>query len=147
MSCSWNSQLSVYHDGELDASQRSSVEHHVATCAQCSAYLAELRGMSDLFAAEPVARLSQISVHRLHRRLQVVTEQGIIRLARTLSAVAACVVLAGSFWLTRLQETPQAAPPWTGIPTNVDEVAMSDSASPVAQYYLTDLSQPVNEQP
>jgi anti-sigma factor RsiW len=147
MSCSWNSQLSAYHDGELDASHRSDVEQHVATCAECSAYLAELRGLSGLFAAEPVARLSQIGVHRLHRRLQAVTEQGILRLARTMSAVAACVVLAGSLWLTQLHETPQAAPPWTGIPSNVDEVAMTDSASPVAQYYLTDLSQPVGEQP
>jgi hypothetical protein len=141
MTCSWNSQSNVYHDGELPIEQREVLERHLASCPECSAQLAELRGLSELFAAEPVIKLSQIGVHRLHTRLQAVTDRGIVRLAGVLSGIAAAIVLVGSFWLARVHESPVAAPPWVNIPMNVDEVAMNDSATPVAQYYLADASQ------
>jgi len=43
MNDQWMNRLSEYLDGELDSTERSGVEAHLATCGQCRATLGELR--------------------------------------------------------------------------------------------------------
>ncbi len=43
MNDQWTNRLSEYIDGELDSTERASLEAHLATCGQCFATLAELR--------------------------------------------------------------------------------------------------------
>ncbi|MCK5439754.1 MAG: zf-HC2 domain-containing protein [Gemmatimonadetes bacterium] len=38
-------RLSAYIDGDLAAAERTSVEHHLETCADCQRVLADLRGI------------------------------------------------------------------------------------------------------
>ncbi len=42
MSCLSENTLRAYHDGELDARERSTIEQHVANCAQCEARYAQI---------------------------------------------------------------------------------------------------------
>ena len=43
MNDQWTNRLSEYIDGELDSTERASLEAHLATCGQCFATLGELR--------------------------------------------------------------------------------------------------------
>jgi anti-sigma factor RsiW len=43
MNDQWTNRLSEYIDGELDSTERTSLEAHLATCGQCFATLGELR--------------------------------------------------------------------------------------------------------
>ena len=44
MTDTWNDRLSEYLDGELTPGERVALEAHLATCRECAATLAELRG-------------------------------------------------------------------------------------------------------
>src|SRR5882757_171181 len=139
--CPSNLELNAYHDGELDDARREELERHLVYCMACVAQLSELQMLSGMFAMAPARMLSEVGVRRLHRRVDGEMDQGIIRLARVLSAIAACVVLVGSFWLTRMHDqTAGSAPPWV-MPKNVEEASVQNLASPVGQWYLADASQ------
>lgn len=139
--CPTNSEWSAYHDGELDEARRRELEEHLALCAACMAQLNELQMLSGMFASAPVPVLSPIGMHRLHNGVDGAMDQGLLRLARAMSAIAACVLLVGSFWLTRMRDEPAtAAPPWV-IAHNLDEQSVQSVASPVGQWYLADASQ------
>jgi hypothetical protein len=45
MSDHWADRLSEYLDGDLDAGVQAALQAHLATCAECTATLAELRGV------------------------------------------------------------------------------------------------------
>jgi anti-sigma factor RsiW len=146
--CPTNSEWSAYHDGELDERRRRELAEHLAWCAACVAQLNELQMLSGMFAAATVPVLSPIGVHRLHNSVEGVMDQGLLRLARAMSAIAACVLLVGSFWLTRMRDEPSnsvtataVAAPWVPIATNQDEASVQSVASPVGQWYLADASQ------
>jgi hypothetical protein len=109
--------------------------------------------MSRLLASAPAAHLSQIGLHRLHRRMDQAMEEGLLRFMRVLNAVAACVLVAGSAWLLMkmrdertVEISTPAAPPW------VDVAEVSDSPSgaystPAAAWYLADDSGRSDEAP
>jgi len=97
-------------------------------------------------------RLSQIGLYRLHNRVDQAMEAGVLRIVRVLSAIAACVLVAGSAWLIRAREdravenTMPVAPPWA------DVVEASDSPSgaystPAAAWYLADDSARSDDSP
>ncbi|HSV15479.1 MAG TPA: zf-HC2 domain-containing protein [Tepidisphaeraceae bacterium] len=144
--CALNTKLDAYHDGELAGAELASFERHLAECGECSRQLAQLRAMSDLFAAAPQVKLSQIAMHRLHQRIDVGgADQGLLRLGWTMSAIAASLLLVGSVWLTRMSNpttTPEAAPPWVGVPVvaQADPAYREIAATPAAQWYLADAS-------
>jgi len=109
--CSYSEQVSAYHDGELDAASGAVIERHLDSCPPCADRLAELRGMSRLFAATTLPHLSQIGMHRLHSRLDALIDGGLVRLARVMTGIAAAVLLVGSLWLIRSQPAPVASNP------------------------------------
>lgn len=155
MDCGFSEQLEAYHDGELSAAAASALEAHLPTCPTCSQRLAELAQMSNLFAAAPVPHLSQISLHRLHHKIADEMDRGLVRLAWTLSAVAAVIMVVASAWLMQVKEiaptpiaTAQVAPPWSGVPTSFEsETVLHESATPVAQWYLADASSRSDDSP
>ena len=147
--CPTNSEWSAYHDGELSEARRRELEAHLAWCAACMAQLDELQMLSGMFATAPVSVLSGVGMRRLHDGVDGAMDQGILRLARALSAIAACVLLVGSFWLTRMRDESSSNPvtatavaaPWVPIAMNQDEANVQSVASPVGQWYLADASQ------
>jgi anti-sigma factor RsiW len=143
MNCPSIQHLQALHDGELDHARRAEIERHLSQCRSCFAEMGRLREMSRLLASAPSPALSQIGLYRLHNRLDEAMEEGLLRIVRVLSAIAACVLVAGSVWLVKTREnravetaTP-VAPPWA------DVVEASDSPSgaystPAAAWYLAD---------
>ena len=116
-------------------------------CPACIAELASLARQSQQFQAMSFPRLSQMAAARLHasidRSIALANEQGMLRIARTLASMAACVLVAGTVWLSVRPErtSPKVAPPWTGVAINTETEAVSqDITTPAAQWYLADAS-------
>jgi anti-sigma factor RsiW len=143
--CEYEQKIEAYHDGELDADGRALVESHLALCAACAAHLNQLQAMSQLFATNELPRLSQISRHRLNRRVDAAMEQGLLRFAWAMSGIAASILLVGSAWLMHVDDAVQAAPaeapPWVSVSlSNSRDPVVRDAATPAAQWYLADAS-------
>ena len=142
-------RLAAYHDGELSAADRADVELNLADSPSGMQYLAELGRISAWIVAEAgasAAGLSPLSRARLHRRVDAVVEQGLVRFGWELSGVAAAVLLVGSAWLMSATASPRAAsaaaatvPPWVGaqVAAVADPVAQQP-ATPAAAWYLAD---------
>jgi anti-sigma factor RsiW len=153
--CPFTPQVSAYHDGELDAARRTEMDRHLAQCSDCAAALEQLRSMSRWFSDAPSPRLSQISMRRVHQRVESVMDEPLVRTARILSAIAAAVLIVGSFWLVRAggmgRSTATQAistPPWAGISASPDaETTMVSASTPAAQWYLADNSSRAEELP
>jgi anti-sigma factor RsiW len=153
MSCSFNQRLSAYFDGELDAASAEQVRRHVEQCAECAAELAELKGLSGLFEQSPPPRLSQIAMYRLHNKADMLVRGDVLRVARYVRAVAACVLVGSWLWLANssaavpaAQETVQTAPPWLDVAvTATAETHSLDATTPAAAWYLADASSRADE--
>ena len=118
------------------------MEKHLLTCPACSAELADLRELSAVFSGAETPRLSQIGRARLHRNLDAVLERGLVRFAWSLSGIAAAVLLAGSVWLSQVNEPVQAAaaPPWVDAVVYAHPLG-NRAETPAAQWYLADATQ------
>jgi anti-sigma factor RsiW len=142
MNCPTSEQLSAFHDGEIDEVRRVEMELHLRQCRLCGAEMERLQTMSRLLGAAPAARLSPIGVHRLHRRVNEVMEEGLLRFVRVLNTIAACLLVAGSAWLmvkTRADQTVEspmpAAPPWVDV---VSDSPSGAASTPAAAWYLAE---------
>jgi predicted anti-sigma-YlaC factor YlaD len=93
MSCDRFAQVHAYHDDALAPSDRVAVEAHLEGCADCRALLSDLRGLSNLIAAAPLAALSPAAMARLSRSLRATRDQGILRITSWLTATAAAVLV------------------------------------------------------
>ncbi len=127
--CPLDSQLDAYCDGELPSDQRAEIERHLETCAACTAQIEQIHGLSRAFAESTPPRLSQIGLHRLHARLDLLVDRGFIRLARVLSGVAASVLLFGTAWLVTHSRTPTPAPK----PVDYSLMDWEEQSAPVAE--------------
>jgi anti-sigma factor RsiW len=141
--CPFSKQLEAYHDGELDPLLRQALERHLSECSECAAELAQLQGMSRMFAALPPVHLSQIGLHRLHVKADQAMDESLLRAVRVLSAVAACVLVAGSAWLFKTRgdarENMPVAPPWADVAMALDvEPSSGTYSTPAAAWYLAD---------
>jgi anti-sigma factor RsiW len=147
-SCPTSQQLSAFHDGEVDETRRAEIEAHLRYCPACAAELKRLQTVSELFNTVPLnagaMRLSQIGLHRLHRRMDQAMEEGFFRFVRVLNAIAACVLVAGSAWLllkTRdsraVEIATPAAPPWVDV-AEVSDTSTGAYSTPAAAWYLAD---------
>ena len=142
--CPITEQLDSFHDGELDETSRARIESHLIECPECAAELERLQAVSRLFTASPVPRLSQIAVYRLHRRTDEAMEEGLLRIMRVFSAVAACLLVAGSALLLKTQESRTVeisrpvAPPWADVIATSDNSSSGAYSTPAAAWYLAD---------
>ncbi|MGA3066677.1 MAG: zf-HC2 domain-containing protein [Tepidisphaeraceae bacterium] len=148
--CEFQNSLMAYSDGQLDEPSRAQVERHLQECPACAAELAQLRALSRnvgaVLAAQP--GLSQIARHRLHAKLDSVMDDGILRAARFISAIAACVLAGCSIWLVRGHQLSPAPPPWVDVASQSDtSIASSDNTSPAAVWYLASATNRPDELP
>ena len=139
--CNEHQKLEAYHDRQLDAVSRAEIEQHLAACGNCSADLAELQNVSRLFADYPVARLSQISLYRLHSNLDLLTDRGLLRLARVMTGLAASVLLLGSLWLMRPHSV--VTPVNTSVallPLQIEEQSLASNDPSPSDWMVAELS-------
>jgi anti-sigma factor RsiW len=142
--CPTSDELSAYYDGRLDG-RRESIAGHIAECAACSLEIARLGALSGLLAAMARPQLSQIVRHRLHDKIDLAMERGLIRFGWSLSGIAASVLIVGSAWLmhvgSTVRQTAEAAPPWLGVATTTDtDAVVANARTPAAAMYLADSS-------
>jgi anti-sigma factor RsiW len=141
--CTYSEKIEAYHDGELDTAARAEVERHLESCGPCAALLMRIQDMSRLFADAAPVRLSQIGLARLHANLDLLTDRGLLRLARVMTGLAAAVLVCGTLWLVRTR--PAAAPV---TPTQLSYVlqaeeqvlASTDSGSSSNDWMVQELS-------
>ena len=101
--CPYESRLDAYFDGELGQDAAREVAGHVGGCADCGRYVAELGDMSRLFAQRPRQRdITPLELSRLHRAVDRVYSQPLLRLAVAVSAVAASILIISLAWLSVL---------------------------------------------
>jgi len=164
MSCSFSNRLSAFHDGELDSAAGAEIELHLAECPACAKELADLSAMSGMFLQSTRPRLSQMSLHRIHDRVDLVIRGNFLRTVKVLRAIAACVLVAGSIWLMKspsekaitqmppdaggTTESADAAPPWLDAAvTATAETQSLDVTTPAAAWYVADFSSRSDEAP
>lgn len=147
MPCSQSQLLSAYHDGELTAAQRQELELHIAQCPACAAELTELQSISNLFTAAARPHLSHFSQFRIRQAAEALPRDQILRLARRVRAIAACVLLGASVWLWNQSggvsgtEQVSAPPPQVDLAITATEATQNmDATSPAAAWYLADAS-------
>jgi anti-sigma factor RsiW len=153
VSCPFNEQMSAFLDGEVDDVRRAEIQAHLRDCPSCAAELDRLEAVSRLLMEAPAARLSQIGLHRLHRRMDQAMEEGLLRFVRVFNAIAACVLVAGSAWLlmkTRddraVENTTPVAPPWVDV-AEVSDTPSGAYSTPAAAWYLADDTSHADEAP
>ena len=101
--CPYESRLDAYFDGELGQDAAREVAGHVGGCADCGRYVAELGDMSRLFGQRPRPRdITPSELSRLHRAVDRVYSQPLLRLAVAVSAVAASILIISLAWLSVL---------------------------------------------
>lgn len=148
--CPTGEELSAYHDGQTASGRLAFIEQHVASCEPCGLEIARLSAMSRLFSTSVRPQLSQIARHRLHDKVDLAMERGLIRLGWALSGIAASVLLIGSALLMHVGSTSyvatarqmsEAAPPWLGVAANSDaDSLVANARTPAAALYLADAS-------
>ena len=142
--CPTNEELSAYRDGRIDGTRLELIQRHVAICQPCGLELSRLSALSRLLASALRPQLSQIARHRLHDKIDLAMERGLIRFGWSLSGIAASVLLIGSALLMHVdsvRRTAEAAPPWLGVAASSDaDAVVANARTPAAALYLADAS-------
>jgi anti-sigma factor RsiW len=137
--CSQNNLrlLHRYHDGELDSADRRQVEQHLSECAECRGQLNELRALSGRLVEVRLDPITSDEQDRLHQAISAVTsgftDHAIIRMAFSMAAIAASLLIVTSVWLVTSMQGRSDASGAGGSPQDWQQVAMtlhSDSHLP-----------------
>jgi hypothetical protein len=128
--CSFQSQLSAFHDGEMDSATAERLTSHLTGCAHCTQELASFQAVSTLFASLPDSRMYPLELARLHQNLDnnVSSERStadFLRTAGMLSALAASILVISSVWIAEIPSRPAAT-----LSPGVAVVPASDSPLP-----------------
>ncbi len=146
MNCDQASQIHRYHDGELSAAQRASVEAHLGRCAECRGLLADLRRLSFAIGHARMRPLSAQTAGRLQQSWKIARDRGVIRLAEWLTAAAAAVLITVLLTKPGSQRGDLAGQPavWEMVATTPPTDAQEDSGADVAgmaQWMADELAQ------
>jgi anti-sigma factor RsiW len=110
-------RINAYHDGELTAEQRRTVEVHLASCETCATELARLREIARLFAGHALSTdaMPPAALEQLHAAVGDAFEQHtrgtyeVLRLTRFVTGLAAAIMVAAGSWIVMkptLMDTP-----------------------------------------
>jgi anti-sigma factor RsiW len=106
MSCDRNAQVHAYHDDALAPASRVELEAHLESCTDCRALLADLRSLSNLIAAAPLATMSPEAMARLSKSWRAARDRGLMRITSWLTAAAAAVLIGALLLYTDRTTTP-----------------------------------------
>ena len=140
--CERAKRLSAYHDGEVSEAERVSLEAHLEGCPACAAERNRLRRLSDLLSAAPRPEMSAEALARLHRAADDVAMADLGRMAKTLMAVAASILLVCAVWLWRSHagtESTEPIPAWETAATAQEGTLATASDEQLARWIVQDL--------
>ena len=138
----WNDRLSEYIDGELEPSERQSLEAHLAGCAECRTDLASLRAVvtraEALTDTPPASNLWPGVAARIGTRPAARSTLATRRFAFTLpqlvaASLALIVASGGMVWLARL------GGPTTDFPPVLGEVRLANFGDAAFDEAVADL--------
>ena len=134
----------AYHDGQLQPARVAEVEAHLSDCADCRDLLADLKKVSALVAAAPMAEPTPHAATRMQQAwwaARAAQERGVRRVASWLTAAAAAVMLAAMVWSPAPQrtETVVLAPDLLLPPTTVADEPQDETID-AAQWIADDLA-------
>ncbi len=144
MSCPREGQVHRYHDGELPADERESLEAHLQKCPECGRLHAELRQLSGLVSRAMLAEMPAALVQRVQASWPAARDRGVLRLASWMTATAAAVLI-GAVLVRHVSWTDAALHPaiWETVavtpPVDVPEGVNPDLVV-IAQWMADDLS-------
>ena len=102
-SCDFEILIGPYHDQELEEDRAAEMAKHIVDCRSCAEHLAEVRRISGVINRIPLDPISGIERSRMYQLVDQLprraTESAIIRMAGSLAALAASVLLITSIWL------------------------------------------------
>jgi anti-sigma factor RsiW len=99
MSCKHAQHVQAFYDAQLPAALHEQVDDHIRSCRECAELLAELRQMSQLIAAAPMADMPPALMKRLEQSWWASRDRGVLHLAEWLTGAAACVLFGALvFW-------------------------------------------------
>jgi anti-sigma factor RsiW len=128
MSCPFHPQLQLFHDAELDVARREAVEQHLGQCAECAEEMGRLRRVSQVLDSADLPRPSDAFLIDLHRQVDAALgQQGVLRLARMLTAAASIVLVVGLIGLTSGRQS-QAAQEWERIAVTLQVETPADES-------------------
>jgi anti-sigma factor RsiW len=136
--CNQSQNVHAYHDGELSPEQRVSIEAHLKTCDECAKLLADLRQLTVMLSAAPMAEIPADTLAHLREVRYINPDAAILRIAGWLTAAAAAVLLAAlPFWpgsesieantTTSLIETVAVNPPAENASDETRSEAVADA--------------------
>jgi len=128
--CESKQQVHAYYDGELSAERAAEVEKHLLTCADCAAELEQLRAISDVFSRVPTIR--PMTLARIHRSIDSLSEGMILKLVTRLTAAAAVILLGGTLWLVSEAPEAMAQDQAIAMPATWEHAAVALNADPSA---------------
>jgi anti-sigma factor RsiW len=128
--CEFKQQVHAYYDGELPTERAAQVEQHLLTCANCAAELEQLRAISNLLSRGPTIR--PMTLARIHRSIDSLSEGVILKLVTRLTAAAALVLLAGTLWLISEAPEARAQDQIVAMPATWEHAAVALNADPSA---------------
>jgi Putative zinc-finger len=140
----WNDRLSEYIDGELEPSERRSLEAHLTGCAECRADVAALRAVvaraGSLTDTPPRSNLWPGIAARIGSRPAGRTPPAARRFAFTLpqlvaASLALIVASGGMVWLARM------GGPTTDFPPVMGEVRLANFGDAAFDGAVADLQQ------
>ncbi|MCE5327713.1 MAG: zf-HC2 domain-containing protein [Planctomycetaceae bacterium] len=142
--CSKTPNVSAYHDGELTPQAQADFESHLAACESCSRQLDRLRQLTALLRRVEAPAADGQLLDRLHVHADTLPRVGAVRrLAQTLAAVAAGIVVVCAVALTQGSPAPaEAAPAWESeaLTPPSPETAQVTSEAAMAGWVLQDLA-------
>jgi anti-sigma factor RsiW len=138
--CGDGRRLGAYHDGELTGAERAALEAHLRRCPGCAAELERLRRLSSLVAAAGRTGMPRPALARLHRAVDDLSATDLGRLAKTLLAVAASVLMVCGVWLWQANggEPAGAIPVWETVAAQ-GQTAATGTEEQLAQWIVRDL--------
>ena len=146
MLCDRASQVHAYHDGEMPAEQVRSVEAHLRDCPDCRELLGELRKLSTMVFAAPMADISSATLRRLTDKAWYrEQDRGVLRISSWMTGIAAAVLIGATLFWPGSTTGPGNTPVATNFPqtsTTTWEVAAvmppaEPSDEPVSDVMLT----------
>ncbi|HUU90746.1 MAG TPA: zf-HC2 domain-containing protein, partial [Phycisphaerae bacterium] len=140
--CEHARRLSAYHDGEVSEAERVSLEAHLEACPACAAERNRLRRLSDLLSAAPRPEMSAEALARLHRTADDAAMADLGRMAKTLMAVAASILLVCAVWLWQSHaaaEPTEPIPAWETAATASQGTLATASDEQLARWIVQDL--------
>jgi len=118
-------EISNYLEGEVDPALRAAIEDHVRGCTRCTAVVDGTRNVVRLYGDERMVEVPLGFSHRLHRRLEENMTAGRRGFLGWMVAVAAAILIAGSFELgrssvfSRPELRSEHADPGSGVPPDM----------------------------